>query len=146
MVVFVGERRETITAKTCLSCGACCVAPQDTDAFCDVSDEDAERLGKRFVRLHVLQTHPIMGLLHDRVPSGAIRTMWRKQTRGPHRGFKILTCTMLTGNVDHRVRCRIYDKRPDVCRRAVKPGDTACRAIRRAFRDNIENEEETQHG
>ncbi len=139
-------RRETITAKTCLSCGACCVAPNDTDAYCDVTHEDAERLGKRFVRLHVLQSRPVDYLASyldgHQMPPGAIRTKWRKQTRGPHRGYKMLTCAMLTGNVGHRVSCRIYEKRPDVCHRAVKPGDRACREVRQAFRDAVEKEKE----
>jgi Fe-S-cluster containining protein len=136
--------REEITSKTCLSCGACCVAPEDTESFCDVTATDAERLGKRFVRLHVLQPRPIdsfLSVLRDREERGAIRTRWRKQTRGPHRSFKLLTCSMLSGNVMHKVKCRIYAKRPEVCHKAVVPGDTACREIRRAFHASIEQAE-----
>lgn len=142
---MAARRREKITSKTCLSCGACCVAPQHTDAFCDVTPQDMERFGKKFVRLHVIQPRLfnfLVSAFDGGAPHGAIRTTWRKQRRGPHRGFELLTCAMLAGNVGESVRCRIYDKRPNVCHNAVKPGDPACRAIRTAFQDEVDNARE----
>jgi len=52
------KTRETITKKTCLSCGACCVSLREQVAYCDVTREDEKRLGKKFVRLNVLYPRP----------------------------------------------------------------------------------------
>ena len=132
--------RERITKKTCLSCGGCCVAPSPmSKIFCDVSEEDEKRLGKKFVRLHVLHVSPfdmLVAMVDGRtVPNGGIKTKLARQSSGPLRGSELRTCAMLDGSVMNRVRCRIYDKRPSVCHTAVVPGDQACRAIRKAFRE-----------
>ena len=131
--------RERITKKTCLSCGACCVAHSSSKIFCDVSEEDEKRLGKKFVRLHILHFHPLdmlAAMIDDKpIPNGGIKTQWTKQHSGPFRGQELRTCAMLDGSVMNRVRCRIYDKRPSVCHTAVVPGDPVCRAIRKAFQE-----------
>ena len=51
-------KKPKVTSADCVKCGLCCTAPHDQDAFCDVTSADSKRLGKRFVRLHVLQAHP----------------------------------------------------------------------------------------
>jgi Fe-S-cluster containining protein len=97
----------------------CCVAPHDQAGFADVTAADQRRLGARVVRLHVV--------------GGAMRTQWRTQRSGPFAGWEMCTCRMLRGSVGRRVSCRIYDRRPRVCRAAVRPGDTVCRALRAAM-------------
>lgn len=130
---------EKITKETCLSCGACCVSLHDQNAFCDVMTADEKRLGKRFVRLHVLHSHPIDRLAaaidgrSSEVPHGAIKTEWREQKAGPFKGVEACACIALKGSLFHKVRCSVYDKRPQTCRVAVKPGDRSCRQIREMF-------------
>lgn len=138
--------RETITAKTCRSCGACCVAPYDQEEFCDVTAADMRRLGMRFVRLNVLQPSTfdvLASAMSGQAHVSAIRTEWRTQARGPLKGFELNTCAALRGSVMQRVGCRVYPKRPDVCRNAVKPGDKVCREIRQTFARQIEREQES---
>lgn len=137
--------REVINAETCRSCGACCVAPSSQPEYCDVTAEDMRRLGKRFVRLHVIGPSPFDRLataLSGCSTSAAIRTEWREQTTGPLKGWELNTCVALRGSVMNRVGCRVYDKRPRVCERAVKPGDNVCREIRRAFAQQLDAEQE----
>lgn len=126
--------KEKITAKTCLTCGACCVAPFGQDVFCNVTEEDSKLLGKKFVRLHVWQpslfdrfAHAIDGA---EIPWGAITTKTREQKAGPLKGQNLTACAMLEGDVLHKVSCKTYEKRPAVCHTAVVPGDKTCRWIR----------------
>lgn len=129
--------REKITAATCLSCGVCCVAPYGQDAFADVTAVDERRLGRRFVRLHVVQTTPfeqLLGIVEgNTIPQGAIRTKECEQKTGPLKGLLGSVCAALRGSLMSRVSCSIYEKRPQVCREAVVPGDRVCRQIRAAF-------------
>lgn len=126
--------KEIITAETCRSCGLCCVSPQDQDVYCDVDSEDIERLGRRWSRLHVELTGCFDWLAHalsgDRLPFGAIRTETREVRTGPLRGYRVCACVALKGSVMHRVGCTVYERRPQVCREAVHPGDRFCRQIR----------------
>jgi Fe-S-cluster containining protein len=137
-------RREVITAKTCLSCGACCVAPQHQDTFADIYVEDLVRLGPAFTKKHVAMTttfeRAISAIGGTREPpDAAIRTRWRLQKKGPLRSYELLTCAALRGDVFKTVSCSVYQKRPRVYREAVKPGDRTCRAIRAAFQDRIQD-------
>lgn len=140
------SRREVITAETCRSCGACCVAPHDQDAFCDVTAADEERLGRRFVRLNVLHSTPYDQLLRamdgTRAVDGAIRTVWREQKAGPLKGYSGCACAALRGSVMSRVSCSVYERRPRACRVAVKPGDRTCREVRKMFARAIEELQE----
>jgi len=115
----------------CRTCGACCVSLYDQEVFCDVTPDDQERLGKRFVRLHVLQEPYV----HH---GAAIKTKWRTQRAGPLRGIDACACVALRGSVMHRVSCRVYENRPHVCRTALRPGDRACRDLRRLYREAID--------
>lgn len=121
----------------CLTCGACCVAPDNQEAYADVTAEDARRLGRRFVRLHVLGPSALdtfaAAIDGKNAPPMAIETRWTTQRSGPYKGFEVSTCAALRGSIGSRVRCSVYEKRPKVCRTAVKPGDRACREIRKAF-------------
>src|SRR5688572_17446314 len=113
--------REKLTAESCRSCGMCCVAFDDQEVFANVTPADEPQLGKRIVRLHVLD--------------GALRTQWRRQRSGPFSGWEMNTCRMLQGSVGSRVSCRIYERRPRCCHVAVKPGDRVCREVRRIMRE-----------
>jgi Fe-S-cluster containining protein len=131
-----------LTSEDCRKCGLCCVAPYEQDSFCDVTEKDQKRLGRRFVRLHVIQFNSWDRLLSvfdgKRMPPGAIRTKERLVRAGPLQGATAYACAMLRGTLMQRVSCSIYEKRPEVCRKAVKPGDRICRAIRRDFRKELE--------
>lgn len=111
--------RGKVTAAACRSCGACCIAPYDQETFANVTPADEKRIGQQLVRLHVVD--------------GELRTQWRAQRSGPFSGWEMCTCTMLRGSVGRQVSCRIYERRPAVCRTAVKPGDRVCRMLRAAM-------------
>ena len=126
----------------CLSCGACCVAPRSQDAFCDVSAEDLERLGRGWVKKNVLFSSPFDRLVSmidgNQVPLAAIATKWTEQKSGPLKGHELCSCVALKGSVMNAVKCSVYEKRPETCKTAVVPGDRNCLDLRRAFKDAIE--------
>lgn len=130
---------EKITSADCLKCGACCVSNFGQDAYCNVTPEDEKRLGKKYVRLNVWHPSTFDRLAHaidgTRIPHGALVTKTRPVGAGPLKGVLLTTCVALEGSVSHRVKCRIYDKRPAVCHTAVVPGDRNCRSLRRQLRD-----------
>jgi Fe-S-cluster containining protein len=98
--------------------------------------EDEKRLEKRFVRLHVLYPGPLEAFsraIDGRPLYGALRAVVREQKAGPLKGHEVTACVALKGTVLKSVRCSVYAKRPDVCRQAVKPGDSACRRLRTAY-------------
>jgi len=128
----------------CLTCGACCVSVFDQEAFADVTPSDCERLGVRWVRRNVLFPSffdMTLMAIDGRGVFGAIQTKWRTQRAGPLKDCSVCSCTALRGSVMNRVSCRVYDKRPEVCRTAVKPGDRACKDIRkhmlRVIQENV---------
>lgn len=117
-----------LISEDCRGCGACCVSLTDSDVYADVTPKDEERLGKKFVRLNVVD--------------GAIKTRWLRQRSGPFKGVEACSCVALRGSLFHKVYCAVYANRPTVCRKAVNPGDRTCRQARRLFRDCIESESE----
>jgi len=133
----------TLALPSCRECGACCIAPAQQGSFCDVTEQDKKRLGKKFVRLHVIGSSFIerfsdmfCGAPHR---PDAIDTRWRVMSAGPLATYEFNTCSMLRGSVMKRVSCRIYDKRPRACRVAVEPGDATCLALREQFLKKIED-------
>jgi Fe-S-cluster containining protein len=136
--------REKITPADCRKCGVCCLPFHEQDAFCDIDDKDAERMGKKLVRKLVLFPSIFDSLVsaidHNGLPWGAIKTKKVEQTAGPFKGCEVCMCAALTGNILHRVRCTIYAVRPRTCHRAVKPGDKACRQARIEYRRMAEEE------
>ena len=132
------RRAEIITGETCLECGACCVAQVDQAAYCNITPEDERRLGRKFVRLHVVYPPPLdafVALLNGTEPShGAIRTRHVVHASGPLAGVRTCQCVALEGTVLERAKCGIYPKRPEACRLAVQPGDAWCRELRRRVR------------
>ena len=85
----------------------------------------------------------LTGLAHaidgNRIPDGAIKTVWTKQKTGPLKGIEICACAALRGSVMQRVSCSVYEDRPRVCRVAVVPGDKACRQAREMFQQAIDH-------
>lgn len=128
----------------CRACGLCCVSLQDQPFFCDVTEEDMKRLGKRFVRLNVIYTDPFSQLLAAMegrwYPIAAIKTKWRTQRRGPLQSTQACTCVALRGSLLKQVSCRVYERRPESCREAIQPGDEECLALRRATFEAIERD------
>lgn len=99
----------------CQTCGACCVPPQATDVWADVSDTDLKRLGSRLARKFV--KHP---------------TVFESLVDGKRPGIRVKDgrCKALTGQVGNKVACSIYDKRPDACSQ-FEPGGRGCKELRK---------------
>jgi Fe-S-cluster containining protein len=131
-----------MTKPDCTKCGLCCLSLHDQQGFCDISEKDAKRLGKKFVRLHVLQssTFDQMAALLDghSVPWGVIKTTYKLIAKGPFKGVTVCACDQLRGDPSHKVRCAIYAKRPETCRTAMVPGEKACRDLRRMYKKAAE--------
>ena len=127
----------------CTTCGICCVSPVDQPSFCDVDEDDEKRLGAQLVRCHVLYPSMVDAfatmLDHHPAPQGAIKTIWKEEWSGPFKGYQFCRCVFLQGSVMRKVKCRVYDDRPRVCRMAMKPGDKACTELRRSFQKAVEN-------
>jgi hypothetical protein len=110
------------------------VAFVDQPVYCDVTWEDEARLSPGFVRKNVV--HPDLVswaayIMRGESPEdGAIRTQWRTMRTGKLRGVDVNVCAALRGSVMSRVSCSVYDNRPEVCRKAVQPGDRGCRKVR----------------
>ena len=139
------KKKEIITSRTCRSCGACCISPTDQEVFADVTKEDMEKMGRRLVRLHVLQPtfyDQFVGILNRSYTPPAIKTKTSKMKSGLLRGWTVTRCNALDGVPMKKVSCRIYKVRPDVCKNAVKPGDKVCRQIRRQLFDIVEADDE----
>ena len=131
----------------CRSCGLCCIASSEQDAWADVDPEDIRRLDQRWVSKNVLFSRPIdfLSALFDgsHAAFGAIRTRTRKVKRGPLKGYSICGCVALRGSPLEQVSCTIYTRRPGVCKDAISAGDRECLSLRElVLRDKTEAEEE----
>lgn len=123
----------------CTKCGLCCVSLFDEEVFCDVQEKDLDKFDKKFIEKYVIFPN-IFDLAYSAIMrsgagknQGALKTKFKKISEGPLRGYEACCCVMLQGNPGKKVSCKIYKKRPEVCRRSVKPGDSVCKTIRRAF-------------
>jgi len=116
-------------APDCRACGLCCVSVYDQEVFCDVVESDCERLGVAWVKRNVMFPTLFEQLVGGVPP--AIKTKWMAQRSGPMRGESACVCVALRGTLLKRVWCAVYDKRPQTCRDAVKPGDPVCLDLRR---------------
>lgn len=131
-------KRERITAETCLTCGFCCVAPHDQKVFCDVTVKDLTKVSRSWARRNVELRSAFDQLLTNTWSwGGTIKTKWQKVTKGPLKGSEVCQCVALQGQPGSKVKCRIYNNRPRICRVAIKPGDTACRELRSAFKQEF---------
>lgn len=125
----------------CTTCGACCISPIDQETFCDVTIADEKRLGAQLVKRYVLcsSMFDLLCAAIDWRPmsQGAIKTVWTEEKHGPFKSYQFCRCVFLQGTIMKKVKCRIYEKRPRACRIAMKPGDYACKQLRRAFEERI---------
>ena len=125
------------TQPNCRTCGVCCVALVDQEAFCDVEETDMKRLTYSWARRNVLGFSAFDRLASsiDRhsLPLGAIRTEWREMRRGPLKGVEACACVALRGSLLQQVSCSIYPRRPRACRAALQPGQRQCLQLRRMY-------------
>ncbi len=129
-----------LTSADCQKCGACCVALSDHGSYCDVTEADEKKLSPGFVKKHVIRLPLIDQLMYGPgVPPGAIRTSYKTQKTGLHKGYELNTCDALRGSVMSRVSCSVYKNRPRVCHTAVKPGDKYCLILRKTFETRSED-------
>lgn len=129
----------------CTSCGVCCVSLYGNEVFCDITEEDYNNLPKSFRRhCGFFSTLQLLSGLFPPGVIGALKTRWRKQRSGPAKDFEICTCEALRGSLLRKVRCAIYDCRPQCCHTAVKPGDTSCRSMRELFDTNLRDLKDRQ--
>lgn len=126
-----------MTKPDCRACGACCWSVQDQPSFCDLTPHELKKMSPQFLAANV-ELIPLIDQLTRGYPQGALRTKWRLMKSGPFKGIEACVCCLLDGSLMKSVRCRIYAKRPSTCRRAVKPGDRSCRALRRLLQQAIE--------
>jgi len=115
-----------LTSEDCRRCGICCTSLTWEDTYVNVTPQDEKLLGKRYVRLNVI--------------NGEVRTRPTVNKAGPLKGAEDCRCVSLRGSIGKQVGCSIYEKRPDVCRKALKPGDRQCIAVRRMFVEMCERE------
>lgn len=121
----------------CRSCGLCCVAPYDQEAFADLEADDFKRLSRSWVRRNVLFAAPfdllVQALEGARSVQAAVKTRWKKVKAGPLQGCQVCACVSLRGSPGNQVSCAIYDRRPRTCRESVNPGDRTCLQIRSMY-------------
>lgn len=136
--------RAKTTNPDCLTCGACCVAPKAQRGFADLQPVDEKRMGVRLCNKYVVRAtaFDMLAAAFDgrSIPVGVIRVGLRMLQGGPLRGWELPVCAALQGSPMHGVKCAIYEKRPNVCRNAVVPGDKVCTELRKAFNKCIAKE------
>ncbi len=94
----------------CRSCGACCGPPYPSGRYIDLTQLDVARLSS-----HYRRTHAGGG------SAPALATVT---------GHDGVVCVALRGRIGNAVRCAIYARRPDACRR-FKAGSRACLRLRK---------------
>jgi hypothetical protein len=100
--------RNAIDAEDCRSCGACCGPPYPAERYIDLTALDLARLSPHYRRTHAGGAGPALG---TRLAADGV------------------VCVALRGRIGERVRCAIYERRPDACRR-FEPGSRGCRRMR----------------
>jgi Fe-S-cluster containining protein len=118
----------------CKTCGACCWSPVDQEAWCDLTDKEAKAFSPQFRARNVV-IYSFFHMIAEGSPDAALRTKWASVKSGPFKGDEVCVCCQLEGSLMHRVKCRIYDKRPHTCRASVRPGDKNCLEIRERIRE-----------
>jgi Fe-S-cluster containining protein len=101
---------------------------------------DAERLGSPWCKRNVIGKGFLNTLCSRSAYLGGIQTKWLTVRSGPAKGFELCVCKALKGSPMKKVSCSVYDQRPEVCRKAVKPGDKSCLEIRRELQERIDSE------
>jgi len=109
------------------------------ESFCDLMPAEVDAMSPQFIAKNVHFTRIFEQIIYKHPPA-ALRTRWTEQKAGPLKGNRACVCCQLSGSLMHKVRCRIYENRPSVCRRAVKPGDKNCKVMRQILLQAIEGE------
>lgn len=130
----------------CMTCGLCCISTEDQEAYADVTEEDVERLGAKWSAKNVLRPSTfdqfLSAVAGPGLPPGAIRTTWKTVRSGPLAKWEVCACVALKGDPMRSVKCAVYERRPQTCRVAVKPGDRTCMALRRMFEEHVASSDE----
>ena len=84
----------------CQSCGRCCAPHADVPTYVALRHSDARRLPANLLALDEL--------------GGALKTKTN---------YGRCVCVALVGRIDKRVRCAVYEDRPDVCRTYERGGE-----------------------
>ena len=117
----------------CTKCGLCCISLLDQTSFCDVEPEDVKKLTTS-EKKHI----EIFYMFHttSKTHEGAIKTKWRKVTKGPFKTHEVCTCYFLQGSPLHETKCKIYERRPETCKNSMNPGEKACIQLRKLWKDS----------
>ena len=103
----------------------------------ELTKEDLTRLGKRRVRLHVIQPR-VIDMLAAAIDGCSLVPVLSTQQlavrSGPLRRnrWDYEACVYLRGVPLKNTRCAVYEDRPSVCR-GFKPGGAGCLATRRLY-------------
>lgn len=103
----------------CRSCGACCLGGDGRQGWADCTVADVVRMTRR-VRAQLVPIDKL-GWIHTEC--GAATPTVRSAEFGG-------VCAFLRGRPGERVSCRIYETRPEVCRK-FRRGSASCREARR---------------
>lgn len=133
---------DPVAKPDCRRCGLCCISLTDEETWAEVTLADAERLGSPWCKRHVIGHDVVYQMTRAAVEGkaaylGGIETKWREVKAGPLKGVEACACVALRGSLMHRVSCRIYDKRPKVCKTALSPGDPACLETREKVEQDL---------
>ena len=129
---------------SCTECGICCWCREEQDMHCEVTESDVKRLGtwgrRNFVGFSFMDRiqYSLRGSTASDRFTGGLRTKWIMQRSGPLKGRQVLVCAGLRGSLLNKTHCSVYDRRPKVCRIAIKPGDKACLKLREMVLREIE--------
>ena len=100
----------------CVTCGACCVSDFNAPDYVHLTDFDLDQLTRVDHQTYVYQERtygkPLMSMKTSQDGCGNCR------------------CRALQGEVGEKVSCRIYERRPTVCRNFT-PGSMECDAARK---------------
>jgi Fe-S-cluster containining protein len=101
----------------CRKCGVCCIALSQYSEYCPVTEEEFKALG-RWGKVHVKPFSSIDRFLNGGW-YGAIKTRRVTMKNGPLKGYELMVCDALQGDILHNCLCKIYKKRPHICREIV---------------------------
>lgn len=105
----------------CRECGLCCCNPTDGGGIVSLDEGDIERLGRRARRRVEYFGHN--------------NPVFPKSRPVPGVGY---ACPFLQGTPGKRVACRIYTRRPRVCREFKRGGEYCLDVVRFYRRRNPE--------
>lgn len=128
----------------CTTCGLCCISLDDNEVYCNLEEEDIDRIPKRYKKyiqpvsvFRQLVAQVNSGLVED-YPVTALATKEIIPRSGPCKGVTLCVCALLQGTPLKKISCAIYKQRPKACHKAVVPGDKTCRWIRKQVQEALQ--------